>query len=393
MGKRITITSRRRSISETLLGTTLEHASYQKVRLSELEHQDFPFADCKQLVTILLDIHSVIIDELDSLLTEIRKNPNDKEIQRDAEIGARRFGHLLAFLHSSLELLEFSGRSHISQGSVYLLGGLTSHFGRTERFILVPSYEFNYSYTDVLHHIIKATEDAIPAMQRKLGKDVNRIAVLSYPNVYRENVLSNCLLGHEVGHYVVEQAGLVRDLVAQIQLNSNLLQKVVDDYRRGRIGQTAISDFFATESVKAGIMQETSQTLTSWITELASDVFGFRTLGPVCLFALSKFLLALHNLDESTDDHPSARIRLSLLLDQFEKKGFANELKGVNDKDKKVANSILDYFDRLKVFISYPPGAPITPKNELLSDAITKLQDAITIAIDNTIDSNKYGFC
>jgi hypothetical protein len=214
-----------------LIRAALEHAHYQESRLTELSHQEFPFTDSKQLVQILLKIHAKIIDRLDILLSESTEGTS-QSIRQDAVLAATRFGYLLAFLHTALEPLEFSSRTHVSQGTVTLLRSLMTKRGERRRFILMPAYEYNYSYTDVMSHILRATRQALGESGLELDEDAESIAVLSYPNIYRENVLANCLLGHEIGHFVAEQSQLVGKIMAKIQLDSSLLQVLIDETKK-----------------------------------------------------------------------------------------------------------------------------------------------------------------
>ncbi|MGA2876571.1 MAG: hypothetical protein ABSE82_13665 [Nitrososphaerales archaeon] len=396
MGKRGTIKTNRRSVGENLLRAALEHAYYQESRLTELSHQEFPFPDSTRLVDILVDIHEAIMDELDSLLTELERNPGDADSQRDAEIGARRFGYLLAFLHDTLELLEFSSRAHLSQASVHLIEGLTTKV-RKRQFILMPAYEYNYSYRDIMAHILRATTEAFEGTHRRIRTSVNNIAVLSYPNIYRENVLANCLLGHEIGHFVVEQSGMVDRVMAPVQFDREKLERLVEQYKTQRVGpQTTLSEFLSDEVLRLRINKVATPILKSWIDELASDIFAIRILGPVFIFSLGRILLTLEEMDKWSDDHPSARTRLALLLDQNTKLGFMPELKSVKGDDAKIAVEIVAYFDQVQELVTSrrEAGTELDPfrmlMGDMLNEAVNRIRTSIIEEVDQMIVNQRY---
>jgi len=332
---------------------------------------------------------------LDNLLKETTESASENSRQ-DAIIGATRFGILLAFLHTTLEPLEFSSRTHISQGTVTLLRALMTTRGEQRRFILVPTYEYNYLYSDVMSHILRATRQAFAESTSEMNRDTQSIAVLSYPNIYRENVLANCLLGHEIGHFVVEQSQLVNKVMSQIQLNHDLLQKIIDEAKKAQVGpQSTMTDFLSDEMIRAETTNQLTSVLDSWITELSSDIFAFRILGPVFVFSLTKILLTLQPFDVSSHDHPSARTRLKLLLEQIEQQSFLPDLRKVTGANLTIAAEIVSFFEGLKKETIGASRVPPSSREEvleveILDDAIEGIREKMIAEVDRIVVGHGY---
>lgn len=375
------------SIVGNLLRATLEHAYYQGARLSELSRLDFPFVDCKHVILFITGINEAVIERLDRLEAEVGRAPGDRTVLRDAQVSSQRFGHLLNVMDDYLRLLEFSTRTHISQGSVNLLDALTAGFKKNERFILVPEYEFNYSYIDILRHLNNVVADAGISI-RNASRDLKSIAVLSYPNIFKENALANCVLAHELGHFVIEQANLVRGLLNNFTFDDSLLSKLVDEAKSAKIGsQSRLTEFFAEDFIKSRIMKDALEKLNAWETELASDLFAFRMVGPVYIYSLSRFLLTIHEMD-ATNDHPSARVRLKLLLKELKAERFV-KLTGVTKQTEATDAAVDKHFEKLGEFLDSPRRRPESKINMLLVDSMTRLQPKMLKAVDKVFESKK----
>lgn len=390
MGKTDNQNSQPDSLTGNLLKATLEHAYYQGVRLSELAHQDFPFTDCKRIISFLKSVNRAIVRRLERLGLEALSSPTDKEAERDLHVSSQRFGHLLNVMDEYLRLLEFSTRSHISQGSVNLLETLTMGFKENERFILVPEYEFNYSYLDILRHLRSVVAEATIAIP-EANRSPKSIAVLSYPNIFRENALANALLAHELGHFVVEQTNIVENLLNGFKFDEVLLNRVVEEAKRAELrNQSHLTEFFEEDFIKSGIMKEALEKLTSWEIELASDLCAFRMVGPVFVYALSRFLLTLHDVD-ATNDHPSARVRLKLLVRELQVNGFTTSTLDSNDSKKNdKVDGATRYFTQLQDFLDSPKRRPESHMNSLLGTAMTGLQKKMQKSVDQIFESQKY---
>ena len=208
-------------MSANLIKSTLEQAHYQKLRLQEFQQRDYPFANCTKLLGILIKIHDDLIKNLSTILEKAVNNVSDLGLQEDAETATQRYKHFFSFLHLQLDLFEFSTRENISQGTVYLFEGLVERFHEQDKFILVPTYDFNYSYFDILRHIIAVAKKIIPEIESLIQTDIRKMGIIAYPNTYRDNVITNSLLSHEVGHHIVEQNESLSNFSINLRLMMN----------------------------------------------------------------------------------------------------------------------------------------------------------------------------
>lgn len=391
-------------VEESLLRTCLEHAHQQRSRLADFSTRDFPFPGCLFLVKILGLLLDLIMERLSSDIASLRTAPNDPDVLQDAEIEPRRFALTLSLLHEVLELLEVSNREHISQGSVYFLDEITWPFRNNSRFILYPSYTYNYSYADILNFITKIsssirviglTGKSNPANFEAITKKVG-ISVISFPMIYRDNAMSHCMVAHETGHYFVESRKIISKLPEGV-LDSKLIEKAIASYRAGP--SLRRRRYLARERLRTSVIDDALTMVENWRTELAADLFAFRSLGPVFIFVAANFFLSINNLDYSTDTHPSTRIRLRFLLKNFQDSGFAGIL-GDSSNHYEGTESTSSYFNELRNMIERPIETQfaITDEfekamRELVDDAISKSEDNIIKTVDEDLLTLKYPIC
>jgi hypothetical protein len=217
----------------------------------------------------------------------------------------------------------------------------------------------------------------------KVRTKLKSIAVLSYPDVYRENTLANCLLGHEIGHFAVEQSKIVSRVMVGLQFDTQILQVLVDEQRGQRVGpqQTLLTQFLSDDDMRSQITDTATSVLNNWVQEFASDVFALEILGPVFIFSLEKLLLTMENPEDWSDDHPSAKSRLQLLLEQNATLGFTPALRKVEGKNAKLAKEIVAYFDEMGIMLNQS-STTNDNMSKLLDDAFKGIKAAMMSEVD-----------
>src|ERR1700733_1584138 len=162
-------------------------------------------------------------------------------------------------------------------------------------FALFHSSEFNYVEvrTADLGHIaskLRAIVPNAPQFPDKLG-------LIGIPYSQGKAAFSNCLIAHEIGHYVYRQQAL--DVLLRSKIDDSL-SKTIDGY--------ANKD----EAKKGGMITE----VIRWAEELFCDFFGTQLVGPAysCAYIEAYDLYAVLDDDGNLSDE-----RLLLRLDFYEK--------------------------------------------------------------------------
>ena len=274
-----------------------------------------------------------------------------------------------------------------------MIEDITESRTKSSKFLLTPTYEYNYFYFDVMTRIQMITERAYGRSTRPKGSP-SSIAVLLYPDAYRENILANCLLGHEIGHFVVEQSGLVGRVTEHLVFDPNLFDAAVEEQKVQRIGtQMALTDFLSDQDIKQRTTEAATSILHRWVEELAADYFAISVLGLVFVYSLEKILLTMQSLDEFTFDHPTPRTRLRFLLNQSEQLNFIPDLKRLSDGRAKLAGEIVGYFDQISQLVVNQPVnrmGKLPAMHNLCEDELGRLTDSIIAEVSKAIASERY---
>jgi len=231
-----------------------------------------------------------------------------------------------------------------------LLEDLTRTF-KNAKFFLTPIFEHNYSYRDLKNYLTKVTE-ILPNTKHVLSLLPDHLSVLQFPDIYRDNLVANSLLGHEVGHFIDDVYGITEKITPKALINKakfeDLLQRLKKDIEVEMRGP--LPEFIKLEQIRTDLLTRINYSINRWIMELTSDLIAFRLCGPVFLFALSEFLLSRHHPDYSSDKYPPAVLRLGLLLEEFTDIGFIDYIQERGDKNliTELINGIKNYLDTTK---------------------------------------------
>ena len=336
-------------VLKQLIHSTIQVANFQKIRLEELLAKEFPFKHSKSLIKTLLEFDTEIIKQLqgkEKTFNSITKQ-DDFENLRDSIL---TFMGLIWELNYIVHVVERSAREHVIESTVLLLEDLTKTF-KNAKFFLIPIFEHNYSYRDLKNYLTKITE-ILPNTKHVLSSLPDYLSVLQFPDIYRDNLVANSLLGHEVGHFIDDVFGITEKITPKALINKekfeNLLQQVKKDIESEMKG--SLPEFIKLEQVRVDLLTKINYSINRWIMELISDLVAFRLCGPVFLFALSEFLLSRHHPDYNSDKYPPASLRLGLLLEEFTDIGFADHIREKENKDlvTELINGIKNYLDTSK---------------------------------------------
>lgn len=388
----------------SLLQSTKEAVYYHRSKVDQLKHRDYPFSCCGKLLQKLFSIDEAILTELDKIDLELPKARNaEQEITFLTETinKLQRYGQLLGVLHALLVYFELGSRDFIQEGTSVPIENLMSEFGDKAAFIVVPIFDYNYMYWDILKPLKKSLKNALSSTEiEKIFSDMpNKYAVFGLPLSTKNNIVLNALLAHEFGHFLDEVNGLSLQVLKKVELNENKIDALTKKMEKTRMGEkeVALTYFITPGTLRAQIYRIAATQISEWIMELVSDDIAFHLFGPIFLHSLSSFLLTLVKLDEASNDHPSPRLRINLLLEEFEAMEYPKTIINVKEpSDKKDAEDFIRLTSELKKLLeevipeksSDPPE--IVMFQELVIDAVNKVVPEIRKEVHSLVAKLEY---
>lgn len=224
----------------------------------------------------------------------------------------------------------------------------------------------------------------LPNTKHVLSSLPDHLSVLQFPDIYRDNLIANSLLGHEVGHFIDDVYGISEKLNPKAIIDKTkfeeLLQKVKKDIEVEMKGP--LPEFLKLEQIRTNLLTQLNSDISHWIMELISDLIAFRLCGPVFLFALAEFLLSRNYPNHNTNNYPPASLRLELLLEEFADIGFVNHIKEKDHRDlvSELINGIKNYLDTSKT----------DPKTNLVYDTVVSIKSLMKQEAKNSTNGYQY---
>jgi len=151
-----------------------------------------------------------------------------------------------------------------------------------------------------------------------------------------------------------------------------------------------LSAFVMRDSIRAAIMDQISKTIAAWIEELVCDAMAFSALGPAYLLSFAEFLLSSEGLDEASDSHPPARMRLSLLLRMMDKLSYSVAFEGGKGPDGGLFLSVRRRQQEIRARIEKSPTPVLPGPFPIVSQSVWKTLDSIIVRALEEIDDRSY---
>lgn len=372
---------------QSLLDSTREAFYYHRVKVDQLKHRDYPFVCCIDFLQKLFKVDDAILKELDKIGQELCKTrSNDQEITFASETidKLQRYGQLLGVLHSLLVYSELGSREFIQEGTVIPIENLMKEFGEKTAFIIVPIFEYNYMYWDIMKPLKKSLKNALSSteIEQIFSNMPEKYAVFGLPLITKNDIVLNSLLAHELGHFLDETKKLSESVLKKVVLDDKKIEALMKRMEKTRLGEkeVALTYFITTETLRAQLIRVAATQISEWITELISDDIAFHLFGPIFLHSLSNFLITLIKLDEASSDHPPSRLRINLILEEFERMGYPKMVTEVIDSsDKNDVETFMELTTQLKnLLTNVKPEKSTEPQEailfqEIVMDAVEKV--------------------
>ncbi len=319
-------------------------------KLIELQSKDYPSNTPEKLIDILIKLNDEIIKNLDSIEIEFSKNPRKPdEVFKDII----RYGQLLSVFHEMIEYVEKSSRENISPSPVYLIEEITKEFDKRFRFMLLPMYEYNYGYNELITPLKGLFGNVIKDPRKIFDTFGEKLAIFKIPTGEGDNILLHCMLGHEVGHYVNEIKNISDNLMKKIEFDKREIDKIVSDMVKAELHIEAaevrkLSDFVTKETIKVKVTKNITDMTQNWLIEILSDSIAFRIFGLAYFFPLIDISLKLEHLDWYTKNHPPPRLRIQFLLNEIEELGYIKEF---SEKKNQFFELIINQINNVKLLL------------------------------------------
>src|SRR3990170_1561695 len=297
------------AIPSILIQTVKESAFYTKNRLEELLSADYPYPTSQEFIRALIAIHKGLLQKLEQMdiTTKIENGFEEKAI------AIQRYGQILNSLHSLLQILEMGRREYVPQGIVILIANTMKVFSSTAKFLLLPTYEYNYMYVELINPLKTALRDILVDLEKTLGF-ADKFAIFWFPLAHKENALLNVLLAHEIGHFLSDEKQIVGKLISKVTIDQSKIQEIAQELLQTRLvtekKDIKINDFFGLETAKAQVMLEVVAKVSEKLRELVADSIAFHLFGPAFLIALGNFLVTLQDPNVEPKGYPSPKVRL-----------------------------------------------------------------------------------
>jgi len=274
----------------------------------------------------------------------------------------------------------------------------------------------NFKYAEFISQITSNKFFIPKKIKKNILKNINfKICMIAFPILEQENYLINCLLAHEVGHYLDEKINFSNELMKlkESDIEKNLPEKILnklEDIENNvfkKEFEKEKNEIRAKEKAKEKVKEKKGnyihwllQVASIWSGQLIADIFATFMFGPAYPLALIEFLLPEFSLDEffpekaegtTERSDPSLRMRLFFCLGALK---YANvDFFSFFEKNKKIVwfNSIFEELKQIEKQIednSFPQFRDVEWHAKLIWEEIKKKYGQIYEPVFNHITEN-----
>jgi hypothetical protein len=260
-------------------------------------------------------------------------------------------------------------------------------------FMFRPQWKYNYSvltddltnkYRDILFEFEDITETSIEEIFIDLKEPFH---IISFPSIERKNILLHCLIGHELGHFIVKKY-LTDELTENFtkKVGPEIHNIIMDNYKSYFDPLDMFKKFYAKQEIESSI-KIALQIWKRGLEEILSDIIGTLIFGPAMLFSMYELAMQKdldHKPDYRNNFYPSWRYRLREIVRIIQRpsgKFFPLSEKYFSKKEK--LNKINNGFELIKKLTEEKFDLEIIKEDELVKIAYRELEKDI-VAIEHS---------
>ena len=174
------------------------------------------------------------------------------------------------------------GREYVPTFIAQLVEERTKLINPRADLIFLPDYQFNFFYKELITPLKATLKYTLPDIESKFSY-ADKMPIYWFPLAHRDNMLLNSLIGHEFGHFVNEEKGIVRLLIPKIVLQPTIVNQIVAEKLRTNITaekkEIKMDEYFRAETIEISTKTEAYAKINSQLKELVSDAVGFYIFG------------------------------------------------------------------------------------------------------------------
>lgn len=253
----------------------------------------------------LLAAYDALIAYVDLQRHEYATLPGEKA-RYGATIEMRKLVAGVRDLHRSLSWLDAARHPPLDLGTRYYVDELVARLVSHDAEITVVAGERSYSkLSKPFSPVFSLTGASAPA--------AGLPTVVYIPRREKKSGLLHPLIVHEIAHAANDQHALVARVLAAASADTAFVEK------RARVAESLGG---GVPERQAAAKEAIAGRLSSWVEEALCDAFGVQLLGPTYLYAFMA-IVGTSSLDRPSDEHPSTRQRIRLLLRHLDENGWA----------------------------------------------------------------------
>ncbi len=261
--------------------------------------------------------------------------------------------------------------SELFPAFVYIVKKLFKMKSKFE-FGLFPSWEHNYGFYG-FHDIKQIISLLVKFLPDEAKKDIFKeaedlplwIVFYSYPYVETNLTLSLTPLIHEIAHLKDHDekihTTLLPEKLHEDSFNEYIKQITASPAPSGRTikkgtseEQLTFGDFLPENDIRRSEFKKISEIITNWVKEIVADLLAVHVIGPAYLFSFIETCIMPGTNENYSYTHPSAWLRLKLILEEIEFLGYIKDFHNIN-----LRNKIKGYKEKLLKY-NASPDEPIS---------------------------------
>jgi len=366
-----------KNIIKEFLNSSLFYFYKLENLINEIKTYSFYSEDYMDLINILSEFNEIVTNnfrELKSKIIEKIKTSSPIEIYNENVVQLNRFNLFLKYFNQIISIFINAENFYIHQGIFILIENFTKKISKISRFIIYPFFpssksgmRLNYAYKNLLDFF------------RKFDKEVEKpeiedFLLFSIPTLNKEDLLSSCLLGHEIGHFINEKNQIGRNITSEKFMDYQSIFRT--NYNKWikelQAKKPTLKFDLHMESVFFKIW---FRIISNWIKEIICDKIGLKLFGLSFFFAFLDFIYINNPYNKGTEKHPPNWLRLKILIDE------------IQDKDGEISKFIKNYKidqdfigEKIKNIISFVQKN-FTEEKQEKDEIIQKMKEKVEIAI------------
>lgn len=351
-------------------------------RLNELDVKDYPYNSSRKHIQLIRAFYENSLDIIKNLEEEFQKTKSKEDFEEIATL-LKQISQTLTWISgNAINIISSSTRENVSQNTVFLINHLTAPFDDKSEFILIPTDDHNYeiTYWGIILDRLSTRLSALFGVQtKKLPHDPKSFSILSFPAVYKDNLVAHSLMGHEIGHFIILHESLEEELSKHITINSSKFNEIASlEIAKEKLKNKGKLKDAEKDKIKNEIHERIFSNIMAGAEEILCDLIGFRTMGPVLLFATVEFLLSETPTYKIYQNYPPPALRLQALIDEIKLGGFVEKLTGELKVDfKELVTNIEDHISPENIgnysqeeLLQYSTCKQIIPELRKIADGV-----------------------